>query len=270
MTKSKKLLFWIIAFLITASSAVYQRVTGPTYPYKNKIEFAGRTIEYKLLRSHSSAGDYQISIDTKGGGITGTLFWRRYKFDKDYNKVEMAGDSILTAFLPKQPPAGKLEYYIALHNKNESIYLPPDKTVVIRFKGDVPAGVLIPHVIIMFSAMLFGARAGMEGFVKNGNLKFYTLTTIILLFAGGFILGPLMQYYAFGEFWTGFPFGYDLTDNKTLVAMLGWIIAYLKLKKSPRPERWVIGAALLMFIVYLIPHSALGSELDYSKLNDSY
>ncbi len=270
MTKSKKLLFWIIAFLITLSSAVYQRMTGPTYPYKNKIEFANRVIEYKLLRSHTTSSDYQISLDTKGGDITGTVFWRRYKFDKEYEKIEMTGNSILIASLPKQPPAGKLEYYILLRNNEDAIYLPPDKTIVIRFKGDVPAGILIPHVIIMFSVMLFGVRTGLEVFVKDGNLKFYTLTTIILLFTGGFILGPLMQYYAFGEFWTGFPFGYDLTDNKTLVAMLGWIVTFLRLKKSPKPERWVLGAALLMFIIYLIPHSVLGSELDYSKLNDSY
>ncbi|MGK9476262.1 hypothetical protein [Melioribacter sp. OK-6-Me] len=270
MTKSKKLLFWIIAFLITLSSAVYQRMTGPTYPYKNQIEFANRIIEYKLLRSHSSENDYQISIDTKGAKIKGMVFWRRYKFDKEYYKIEMSGDSILTASLPKQPPAGKLEYYILLRNNGNTIYLPPDKTIVIRFKGDVPSIILIPHIIIMFLAMLFGVRTGLEAFVKNGNLKYYTLATILLLFVGGFILGPLMQYYAFGEFWTGLPFGYDLTDNKTLVAMVGWIVAFLKLKKSPASEKWVIGAALLMFIVYLIPHSTLGSELDYSKLNNNF
>ncbi|MDP3445020.1 MAG: hypothetical protein Q8T08_19340, partial [Ignavibacteria bacterium] len=74
-----------------------------------------------------------------------------------------------------------------------------------------------------------------------------------------------MQYYAFGEFWTGFPFGYDLTDNKTLIAMIGWLIALFMLKRSAKPIKWVLAAALIMFIVYLIPHSVLGSEHDYSK-----
>jgi hypothetical protein len=39
------------------------------------------------------------------------------------------------------------------------------------------------------------------------------------------ILGPVVQYYAFGEFWTGVPFGWDLTDNKTLVAVIFWALA---------------------------------------------
>ena len=41
---------------------------------------------------------------------------------------------------------------------------------------------------------------------------------LLLLAVGGFILGPLVQNYAFGELWTGVPFGWDLTDNKTLIA----------------------------------------------------
>ena len=45
------------------------------------------------------------------------------------------------------------------------------------------------------------------------------------------ILGPLTQYYAFGALWTGFPFGIDLTDNKTLIALIGWIIAAFMLKR---------------------------------------
>ena len=47
----------------------------------------------------------------------------------------------------------------------------------------------------------------------------------MLLFAGGMILGPVVQNFAFGELWTSVPFSWDLTDNKTLVAFTFWIIA---------------------------------------------
>ena len=177
----------------------------------------------------------------------------------------MTGKQILQADLPKQPPAGKLEYYIKLFKGDKSVNLPDDKSVIIRFKGDVPFWVLLPHVLAMFCSMLFATRAGFEYFGTNAKLRFFTLWTIGILFVGGFILGPIMQYYAFGEFWTGVPFGYDLTDNKTLIAMLGWIVAFIMLKKSAKPKRWVLFAAVLMFIIYLIPHSVLGSEHDYSK-----
>ena len=81
------------------------------------------------------------------------------------------------------------------------------------------------------------------------------------------IFGPIMQKYAFGEFWTGVPFGIDLTDNKTLIAVIGWIIALIAIKKSSNPKGWIIFASVLMFIIYLIPHSVLGSELDYNEID---
>jgi hypothetical protein len=81
------------------------------------------------------------------------------------------------------------------------------------------------------------------------------------------ILGPLVQKYAFGALWTGFPFGYDLTDNKTLIAFLGWIAAWIAGRKGKPARGWVLGASILLLVVYLIPHSLFGSELDYSKIN---
>ncbi len=59
----------------------------------------------------------------------------------------------------------------------------------------------------------------------------------------------------------------NLTDNKTLIAVIGWIVALVAIKKSASPKRWVIFASILMFIVYLIPHSVLGSELDYDEMD---
>ena len=265
----KTVLFWILAFIITAASAIYQRMTGPTYPVSGSAKFENSTITYKFERSHSTNSDYILKIKTGDESIKGYLFWKRYKFDKDFNKTEMTGTDELKVELPKQPPAGKLQYFVRLYKNENSIALPSGSAVVIHFKGDVPIWILIPHVLAMFISMLFGTRAAFEYFNKEPKLRFYIYWTIGILFVGGFILGPVMQYYAFGEFWTGVPFGYDLTDNKTLIAMIGWLIAFYMLKKSPNPKRWVLFAAILMFVVYLIPHSVLGSELDYTKIENS-
>jgi len=265
MTKSKSILFWVLAFLITAASAIYQRMTGPTYPISGSTKFEGRTITYKFERSHSINSDCIVKVKTGDAGIRGYLYWKRYKFDKKFTEVEMTGNDTLVASLSKQPMAGKLQYMVRLYKGEKNLILPEDQSPVIRFKGDVPAWILIPHVLAMFLSMLFGARAAFELFSKQPKLRFYTLWTIVILFVGGFIFGPIMQYYAFGDAWTGIPFGYDLTDNKTLIAMIGWLVAFFMLKKSKNPKHWVLFAAILMFIVYLIPHSALGSEYDYSK-----
>ena len=69
---------------------------------------------------------------------------------------------------------------------------------------------------------------------------------------------------AFGELWTGVPFGWDLTDNKILIGFIGWLVAIAANRKKERMG-WFIFAAILTLIVYSIPHSLFGSELDYSS-----
>jgi len=66
--------------------------------------------------------------------------------------------------------------------------------------------------------------------------------------------------------WSGFPLGHDLTDNKTLVAMIGWLIALFMMRRGKPARGWVLAASILLLVVFLIPHSLLGSELDYSKM----
>jgi hypothetical protein len=51
----------------------------------------------------------------------------------------------LIGYLPNQPPAGKLEYYLTLHKQSEEHVMPMGEKVIIRFRGDVPAGIIIPH-----------------------------------------------------------------------------------------------------------------------------
>ena len=87
--------------------------------------------------------------------------------------------------------------------------------------------------------------------------------TVATLFVGGFILGPLVQHAAFGPWWAGFPYGTDLTDNKTLISFLLFLVALFTMKW--KYNRWVVAlAVLLMVAIFSIPHSAYGSEYDYT------
>jgi hypothetical protein len=90
-----------------------------------------------------------------------------------------------------------------------------------------------------------------------------TRWTIGLLLLGGFLFGPIVQKYAFGNFWTGVPFGYDLTDNKTLIALLAWLLALWSLRGGRSARGFVVAAAVIMLVIFLVPHSLLGSELRY-------
>ncbi len=264
----KNQLLWLLAFLITIFSAYFQRITGPTYPISGEVSLAKKIIEYKLDRSHSSNRNLKIQIKVDDENILGNVYWKRYKTDDEWTVVNMIRENDkLIAEIPPQPPAGKIEYRVELFQNGSSALIPEDEAVVLRFKDDVPALFLIPHIIFIFLAMLFSARSGLEYFNSVKNYNRLVNWTLVFLLLGGFIFGPIVQYYAFGDWWTGFPFGYDLTDNKTLIALIFWLIAFYKMKKSQNYEKWILIAAIVMLVIFLIPHSLLGSELDYSKLN---
>ncbi len=262
----KKTLLWIFAFIITIVFAYYQRATGPTYPLKINYNQDGVKVEGHLLRSGYTTEDAKIEISAEPKDLQATLYYKRFKTNDKFTPIPMERKgNELYAFLPKQPAAGKLEYYIQISHNGKVVKLPAEHTVI-RFKGSIPLGILIAHVIFMFTAFFLSMRTGLEYFNKEPNVIPLLKWTLITLVIGGFILGPIVQYYAFGAFWTGFPFGHDLTDNKTAIAIIGWLWAYYKIRKGAEPRKWALIGSVILILVYLIPHSVLGSELKY---NDS-
>lgn len=266
----KEILFWTIAFVLTAFLAIYQRVTGPTYPIKGSFTLDSRVVKYNLPRSSDGNEHTYVKIDINDSTVTGQISWKRFNTDDEYTVIEMKpSNGQLQAELPKQPTGGKLQYNVSIKKDIDEVSLPEVSDFVFRFRDPVPSWVMIPHILIIFLAMLFSTRAGLEFFTTKPRLKAYTWLTLIMLVLGGFVFGPLMQYYAFGQFWTGVPFGFDLTDNKTLIALITWLIVLYRLNKSKNPKRLVLAGAIIMFLVFLIPHSVLGTELDYKKLDQN-
>ncbi len=250
--------------MFTLAIAYYQRVTGPTYPVSGKIIINERLLEFKLLTSNESHIPAEIVVKGNTQGFSGRIDYRRYKSNDEWKSAFFKStDGSITASMPPQPPAGKLEYIVIL-NDGIKEYLLTENPVVIRFKGAVPLYILIPHVICMFGAMLLSTRTGLEALTKGtGTLKM-SMITLVLLGIGGLILGPVVQKFAFGEYWTGWPFGQDLTDNKTLVAFVGWLAAFLRLRKDSSNRGWAIVASIVLLAIFLIPHSMFGSELDHT------
>ncbi|MBC7186692.1 MAG: hypothetical protein H5U38_06620, partial [Calditrichaeota bacterium] len=221
---------------------------------------------FRLPRSATIGSGAPVAIAVPDTSIRGTLVYRRYRSHDEWTAVPMRWErGILVAELPEQPPAGKVMYVVRLARNDQEISLTKEP-VVLRFKGHVPIGVLLPHILLITLAMFFSNRAGLEAIGKGGKPRPFMLVTIVLFLAGGFVLGPIVQELAFGAFWTGFPFGHDLTDNKTLLAMVGWLVAWWVTGGGRRRRGWVVAAAVLMMAVYLIPHSLLGSELDYTAM----
>lgn len=258
----KVIFYWLLAIVITLAAIIYQRKTGPTYDKKVQVTIDNTTYKFKLIRSFAGEKDCKIELNVPDQAVTGTIEYRMFPTNNEWTKVEMTRQyDNLSGYLPNLPPAGKYEYKIVLHKNGQDFPLNDQKPVVIRFKGEVPTSVLAPHIFLMFFAMLLGNLAGIMAIFKHQKFRFFTNITVIALFAGGMILGPAVQWYAFGEAWAGVPFAWDLTDNKTLVAFIFWLLAYFMNRKKERPV-YTIVASVIMLIVYSIPHSMYGSQLD--------
>ncbi len=257
---------WALSFVLVAFAAVYQRMTGPTYPVRGSVNIAADEVRYSLPTSHPGESDAEIRLMVSDSTVQGSLELRRFRSDDEWSsrELERQGDS-LVGVIPHQPPAGKVMYRIFLDRGGERIPL-TSEPVIIRFRGDVPAAVMLPHIVLMFLAMLFSTRAGFEALFKRQQVAKLTLWTIVTLGLGGMMLGPVIQKYAFGAFWTGWPWGHDLTDNKTVVAFLLWLLALWRTRRSPDARGWVLAASVVLFVIYMIPHSVLGSELDYTQM----
>jgi hypothetical protein len=278
----KKFTLWFLAIIITLGAAYYQRKTGPTYPKEVNVNVNDSIYEVKLVRSLGLDERPEVKLKIADTSLQARLFYKRFKTTDKYSvsdfryKVYPVNSFIMNkvfkiteergffAEVPQQPPAGKLQYYIEVTDSKGTRSLLKDTPLTIRFKGTVPAYILTPHILFMFLAMLFSTLAGLLAIVKHPLFRKYTLWTLILLIAGGMILGPLVQKYAFGELWTGVPFGWDLTDNKTLIATIFWIIAVVMNRKKEKPF-YTILAAVVLLMIFSIPHSMFGSELDYTS-----
>jgi hypothetical protein len=259
-------LVWIFAIIFTVIIAGYQRKTGPTYPMKVKKEIGQITIKADLIRSYDGSDDARVILIIPDTSIKGKIQFRRFKSYDNWTTAVMLrrGDSLIGS-LPHQEIAGKVMYHITLMKRNDQVLLNND-AAVLRYKGHVPLFILLPHILIIFLAMLFSTITGIE-IIRNGKFALvYTWITIITLFVGGLILGPIVQKFTFNVYWAGWPIGHDLTDNKSIIAFIFWVVALIFQYRNKQKKFWTILASIVLLVVFLIPHSMLGSEIDYTKL----
>jgi len=291
-----KITLWVFAFLLAGSAMIYQRATGPTYPRRGTIEVDGVNWKYRLIRSQETTEKARVILPAPQGKVAAVLHWRRYPVDEPYAPLPMvyhpdqqwgkgsnseglmkSGTGAYTGDLPIKPAAGKLEYFVTvdvLDDDAPAIRIPAgEETNIIRYKDPVPSTVLIPHISFMILTILFGMRAGLAALLGTPSARRLAWTTLACLTTGAMILGPFVQKYAFGHYWTGFPNGSDLTDNKSLIMWLSWVVACAVIGLKPKPREGVsrvaiLLAAIVMSGVYMIPHSAQGSELNYEALEE--
>jgi hypothetical protein len=275
----KQLLFWSLSIILTLLCLLYQDKTGPTYPLEGDYVINGASVHFKCLRSETIGNDLSLVLcDPLPQGIVGLVRYRRYKSNDDWTTVAMACDSftytrrgrteILTGIGTRLPGlkerAGKYEYFVLIGNGSEEpASITGDRAIMARYKADVPMWALGVHILVIFASMALAIRTVLAA-LANAPYIGYLWSTVLSLLLGGFVLGPIVQWYAFGVWWSGIPFGYDWTDNKVLVELAFWLWALFLNRGSRRNRKAVYIAGAATLFVYFIPHSIFGSEYNYT------
>lgn len=273
----KKVILWVVCVFLAFAAMIYQRSTGPTYEYKGYLEHGGEKHKYKLIRTHETTAGAVVELpDIQSSEYTANLNYKRYQTDDTITQVpfKLNSENVFGAQLPVQPAAGKMEYYVTGSIDGKDFRIPEEASdkIVLRYKDPVSNYILIPHVIMMIIVIIFGIRAGLSALFDPDSMRLWTVIAFLAMTIGGMILGPLVQKSAFGEYWTGFPYGGDFTDNKMLIMWSVWalalaIIGFKPKKKENISRGAVLMAAIVMTVVYLIPHSMGGSTLDYDQVD---
>lgn len=232
-------------------------------------------------------GDEIPVISAKVKGASEVKLFYKIEEGGEFTSVVMrpkAGEEdIFEASMPVHPKGVKAWYYIEVKRQTTQgetkITLPdknsPDfKPVKLKFEGYVPAYIIIPHVLSIFGAIFFAVLTLFSAIdvrkVKRTlkeSIKF-PVWTVILMLLGFLPFGIAMNYFAFGTWWEAFPFGKDITDNKSQVILLFWLITLFLVKgtllgkgaeKNLVSDRGYSNMVIISFIItvamYAIPHS---------------
>jgi hypothetical protein len=278
--------FWriLVAFIFTLLLLSFARKTTTVQSVHKTVEKSGILIDHNTVPKKVGEGDAVIPVKINGAEEV-RLFYRigEGKFQGvDMNPKEGENDVFVT-FIPYHKKGTQAWYYIeaqkqigdtklavSLPDKNS----PNFKPILLKFEGDVTPYIIVSHVFCNFAAIFFSVLAIFSAVdLKRGKstLKksvLFSLLTFIFLFSGFFILGCALNYFAFGVMWEAFPFGTDVTDNKSQIVLLFWLVTLFLVKgtilgKNPSKnlvsEKTYSTMVIISFVVtvamYLIPHS---------------
>ncbi len=262
MRHGKVLPFLIIAFILTLAFVVYMRMAGPNHPHRFRVAFSDTEYKLKLPKTATTDTPLELRFHLANDQVDARVYYRLYPGERPWQMIPMEREGAdLLAYLPVLPTAGKYAYFVEFEHDGNVQTVRKDDPMVVRYNHPVPDAILLAHVLSMVVASFMGIMVLLLTIRRHRAFRKYTLLTFAFLTLGGMILGPIVQKYAFGEYWTGFPFGMDLTDNKTLIVWIAFLYAVIRNWKKEQPLPALI-ASILFIAINLIPHSMFGSELN--------
>jgi hypothetical protein len=270
----------ILAVFMTLVVVVSARYFGPNRSYRVSATDQGVTLSHKAPRGHIGEGPAVLELAASGlngieasdlevallGQVKGSSDWERLAPARIETDPETS-ERIIVFEVPHKAPTTRYFYrFEARVKEGEPFRVERDggDPMMVKFKGHVPAWITIVHVLAMFGGfflLIWSALYALLPALGKGDAKPAArlgLWAWIVMFVGGIPFGFLMNYYAFDVVWEAFPFGNDVTDNKTQVALILWGIATVGLYrgKGRKSAVFAMVVAVLVLALFLIPHSA--------------
>jgi hypothetical protein len=276
----------VIALILTLIFSSVSRRLSEREPELKVVEKEGIKIEHTTVVEKIDGGDVDIyanvTIPENVEEYQVKLAYRIGKGDFISVPMQAQGEDSRTfhGIIPSQPIRTKVYYYLSIMDKSENELTLPhrvnllNKPFMIKFKGKVSPVVLIAHIIAIFAGLFFvflvffPAVDLLKGKDTLRDVSNISLLAVLFIFLGGLPLGWWVTYQTLGVLWEGIPIGWDITDSKTLIVFLYWLVLlYLMkgtiLKKDDRLNVFgnksisifVILGVILTILIYLIPHS---------------
>jgi hypothetical protein len=269
----------VISIVCTAVLLTGARRLSTRNPRDVSTESAGVRVLHRTVTEQVGAGAPAVELDIPDSPRAapfvvyhtgaGTALERR--------AMTRAADGRWTAALPDLGKGKRLSYAFEIELPGGTVArLPEDASgfYLIKYKGKVSPAVLILHIAAMFGSFffmvmgLFGAVAILRGREGKRRTVVCGRWVLLLSFLGGWPLGFMLNYQAFGPVWEGFPFGFDVTDNKTQIMFLCWLVSLLLVRGSlfgrgeetdrlgPRGfAAAVIASFVISVVLFIVPHS---------------
>jgi hypothetical protein len=267
----------LAGILITLVVFVAARRISKNRPEYLDMEIDGARITHTSVYEHVGRGEPEVILEADPAGrIVPELFYVTSE-GSQRNSVGMteSGDGVWSGRLPELEKGKRIEYGFIIRGAGAGTDTRSETgAFLLKYKGEVSPTVLVLHILCMFAAFffvvlcLFGALAILRGREGISPTVANTRWVLLFTFIGGWPLGFALNQQRFGTLWEGFPFGYDITDNKTQLMFVFWLVAMILAWSSFRgrdPRRDIAGpkafaaavliCVLVSFILFLVPHS---------------
>lgn len=269
----------IIAVMATIALLGVSRRLSTRRPQDLSVEGPGFRAEHRTVTEQVGAGRPTLSITLKGDRVLEPVV--RYSVGREgsLHAVPMTRETAGSwrATLPECEKGTRIYYAIELQDGGGTVGRIPDgegSFQFIKFKGEASSVVLVLHILFMFASFYFmiqgfwSAVAILAGRGSKSEAVGHARWVLISSFIGGWPLGFILNYQAFGVIWEGFPFGRDITDNKTQIMFIFWLVSLLLVRSSflgKGEERDRLGARgfavalvvsfIVSLLLFIVPHS---------------